>query len=393
MYFTHAYLHSPQLEYPDAANEEPSFLHTHQIAEQEILDHVSGLLLHYYNVLLLFTLKILPTNAVDLESEFWKNYLNRISPLQLQEDYPLGPIKVLMVSQTYWSGCILAKFIDWEVARELLRGTRACWITIEDIPCIVKVEKIWFQGALQHNLSIDVSCLDLGNEERTRASLHKIAVPYCVEHYIPCEIHYVVKPIAWNHFFLRCAPYESRQHLLVHGRLLFDHQVLKCSLPLNGDQVGCPMSSALCTQIELAMVVMIKPLPPHLTQGNIIDFLHKHLGKDNIKSVWFEGKNVREDLGGYHVGSAKVVAINPTAYETILGKGFLAMNHVRESLYPHQNLLRGESLHPQKSWKIGAGDASTEIAHAITREAPSGWQNKLESQIATLQSTIIEQVL
>lgn len=86
---------------------------------------------------------------------------------------------------------------------------------------------------------------------------------------------------------------------------------------------------------------------------------------------------MREDLDGYHVGSAKLVAINPTAYKTILGKGFLAMNHVRASLYPHRNSLRGESPPSTEIlMKIGVGDASRAVAHAlttVTQEAPLGW--------------------
>lgn len=51
------------------------------------------------------------------------------------------------------------------------------WLNIEDVLYIAKVEKSWFQGALQHNLSFYVNCLGSRDERLgPRATLHEIAV-------------------------------------------------------------------------------------------------------------------------------------------------------------------------------------------------------------------------
>lgn len=137
--------------------------------------------------------------------------------------------------------------------------------------------------------------------------------------------------------------------------------------------------------MELAISIMIRPLPFHLTQCKIIAYLQKYLGKNKIKTVWFKRKNVREDPKGYHARSTKIVVVNPTTYKTILGEKFLTMDHDWARLYPHCNSIRGESPSFDNILKsIGVGDASKAIAHAptiVTQEAPSGWQNTLEKTL------------
>lgn len=157
---------------------------------------------------------------------------------------------------------------------------------VEEGPCIAKVEKTWFQGALQHDPNTHVSRLDIRNGERTRADLHEIVIDYCINQSIPCKIHSTVKLVARNHFFfLRCVSHDSRQQLLAHGHILHDHQAFKCSLLLIGNHAGRPISFAIWIQIELVVAVMIKPLPLNFTKKHIICLLEKHLGKDNIKSL------------------------------------------------------------------------------------------------------------